>query len=374
MSWETTQIISVLFYDPADSEVVNRIGVNNRPVGLYSGGYLTIINDTTVALSALKVEIGSIVSGEYHQVFIETVTSKNVTVGYGTPYVVLRWNYAESTSNPMTVHAVALGDILAGDVLVGKCIFAGSTLTGIIYDYDATDRIHTRTVPLSLQTFLRVVPTIPASMRVRISKGWCNFGQSNVFIADQESPLFTAPGSNSRIDLLYVSTAGVLTILQGTAAASPVAPTYGGKMVLAEVRLTAGQTSITAVNIQDTRGVITASSAIRTVMWYQPEDLEVANNVSARIYLPFGGTIVRARAYAKTAPLGANLIIDLKKNGSTIFGATKLVVAAGANLGSQTTITNATCAVDDYYTMDITQIGSSTPGADLSVMLDIVSG
>jgi hypothetical protein len=48
--------------------------------------------------------------------------------------------------------------------------------------------------------------------------------QSVVDVADQNSPTFTAPGSNKRIDLLYMQKDGTLEILQGTSASSPTAP------------------------------------------------------------------------------------------------------------------------------------------------------
>jgi len=280
MSWSDTQIIAVKFYDPADSEVVNRIGISCRPVGIYEGGYLTKVDNATVTLSTLQCEIGDTVSGEYHQVHVETTETTNVTVGSSTPYVVLRWEYAESTSNYMTVHAVALGSIEAGDVIVGKCLYSGSTLTGFDYGYDETNRIYNRTNPLTMTKFLKVEPTSPASMYVRVKGGWCNFG-SQTYDIDDQIILMTAPGSLSKVYLVYVHTDGTVMIdSSGTASSSPTAPSYGGKLVLAEVTISAGATSITASNIKDVRSFIVSSKSTNYKAILAPDLLVVNNTVS----------------------------------------------------------------------------------------------
>lgn len=72
-----------------------------------------------------------------------------------------------------------------------------------------------------------------------------------------------------------------------------------------------------------------------------------------------------------TAPTGAALIVDVKKNGTTIFS-TKPQIDAGSttSVGSATppVLTAATSfAIDDVITIDITQIGSTIAGAGLKV-------
>jgi len=69
--------------------------------------------------------------------------------------------------------------------------------------------------------------------------------------AGGNSPAFTAPATNPRIDLLYLSDAGALTILQGAEAASPVPPTYPSfkHLPICEIFLRVGMTKI--VNFED---------------------------------------------------------------------------------------------------------------------------
>ncbi|MEN6532168.1 MAG: hypothetical protein ABFD89_00800 [Bryobacteraceae bacterium] len=75
-----------------------------------------------------------------------------------------------------------------------------------------------------------------------------------------------------------------------------------------------------------------------------------------------------------TAPVGSDIIIDLNLIGTSVFGTTKLVIPAGATLltvYNQTTFSDpAPVGVkDDLVTMDVDQIGSTTPGTDITVTL-----
>ena len=240
-----SQTVTLKFFDPVDSFVVNRLAKDVRSLGIYSGGYLTRVSDVSVSLSALTCEIGD---GTY-QVRIKTDDAVAITVSSALPYIVLRWIYTGSaTSDYMGFYAVALGSILTTDAVVGKCTFAGSTLTG--FDYTL------RTNPKVLNLILKAEATSPASMRVVVRSGRVNYGTSSAAVPVQQSPLFAAPGSLSRIDLVQINASGVVIITQGTIAASPVAPSYGGLVTIAEVLLTVGQASIPSTSITDVRSFV----------------------------------------------------------------------------------------------------------------------
>ena len=88
--------------------------------------------------------------------------------------------------------------------------------------------------------------------------------------------------------------------------------------------------------------------------------------------LPIDGTytIVGTRLMVGTAPTGAALIVDINKNGTTIYStqANRPSIAAGANAGGPgVTPDVATLAVGDYLTVDIDQVGSTVAGSDLTV-------
>lgn len=80
-------------------------------------------------------------------------------------------------------------------------------------------------------------------------------------------------------------------------------------------------------------------------------------------------TITGVRVSAGTAPTGAALIVDVKKGGTSIFPTTpKPRVAIGANTGTAVPDTTA-WAAGEYLTVDVTQIGSTVAGSDVTVTI-----
>lgn len=93
---------------------------------------------------------------------------------------------------------------------------------------------------------------------------------------------------------------------------------------------------------------------------------------TTRIYNDTGRTLTisKVRASVGTAPTGASLIVDVNKNGTTIFttqSARPTIAAAGVTATGIPAVT--TLADGDYLTVDCDQVGSGTPGADLTVQV-----
>lgn len=277
-----SQTVTVIYFAPVDSPVANRIGLGVRKTGIYTGGYLTKVTDASVTLSPLTCEIGD---GTY-QVYALTVGTVTVTVSPTLIYVVLRWAYTGSALNDF-MDFVATATPLTNDVIVGKCIFSGATLTG--FDYAL------RTNPKTLDLFLKVEPTDgTASMRVHVRGGNANFGTANYDVADQTTSLITAPGAGSRIDVVYIDTDGTVKILSGTASGSPAAPSYSGKLALAQLTIASTDTTITASMIKDVRSFLTA---------IDPSKLLPAFSGNAYKYLRVNATETAAEyVYPKYAP------------------------------------------------------------------------
>lgn len=80
-------------------------------------------------------------------------------------------------------------------------------------------------------------------------------------------------------------------------------------------------------------------------------------------------TIANARASLGTAPTGSSAIFDVLKNGVTIFSTTanRPTIAAGNNTGLSGTPDVTSVVAGDYLTVTISQIGATTPGADLTL-------
>jgi hypothetical protein len=83
------------------------------------------------------------------------------------------------------------------------------------------------------------------NMTLKVEKGIAYLDGMQITFAGGNSPTFTAPTTNPRIDLLVMNSDGTLSIIQGTEAASPSPPTYPtDKLVICEVFLRVGSTAI----------------------------------------------------------------------------------------------------------------------------------
>jgi hypothetical protein len=83
-------------------------------------------------------------------------------------------------------------------------------------------------------------------------------------------------------------------------------------------------------------------------------------------------TFGTCRVTATTSPTGADLIIDINKNGTTIFTtqANRPRVTAGGVTGTGTPDVT-TLANGDYLTVDVDQVGSTVPGANVTVQITL---
>jgi len=257
---------TVHFFDALDSTIVDKIGFtltnlgqNIRKVGIYEGVWLTKISDTSVEVGSGEIEIlseNNQLDGTKRQIRVAFQNIETLTVSSATPYVILRYTFAASLTHYVDMFAVAVGSIQVNDLVVGRALYSGPTLTGFEYIL--------RSEPLVFDKFLKIEPTVVASMKLIVRKGRFNYGLQNFDVFTQESPTFVAPGAQSRIDLLYLDTDGLVKISTGVQAASPVPPEYESKIVLAEVTLSAGQTQILAAHIKDVRSFLSSGSAFVT--------------------------------------------------------------------------------------------------------------
>lgn len=82
-------------------------------------------------------------------------------------------------------------------------------------------------------------------------------------------------------------------------------------------------------------------------------------------------TILSVAAMVNTAPTGASVIVDVKKNGTTIFGtsANRPTIAIGATSATVGAFSVTTATTGDYFSVDVAQIGSTVAGSDLVVAI-----
>jgi len=236
------QVVTIKFYDPVDSSVVNKRQKDVTPTGIYAGGYLTRVDDTHVNVSALVCEIQSSAT-PYDQVKVETTSvTSNIVVGATTnEYIVVRWEYTGVSANDFAqIISVATPDTY--DIVIGKCSYSGSTLaSAFLYTNRSNPSVH--------HLFLKVEPEQTPSMYVRVRDGYVNIGGQSVHLIDNLYGPLVAPTSGSKTGAVYINDAGSVQISSDY--------TYGGHIVLASIALTAGQTTVVASNITDVRSFLT---------------------------------------------------------------------------------------------------------------------
>ena len=108
-----------------------------------------------------------------------------------------------------------------------------------------------------------------------------------------------------------------------------------------------------------------------TYLWGVSGGLTVTTG-TARMYNDTGAsrTISAVRASVGAAPAGSAVIVDVLKNGTTIFtgGTGRPSIAAGSNTATGTPAVTS-WASGEYLTVTVAQIGSSTAGSDLTVQV-----
>lgn len=116
------------------------------------------------------------------------------------------------------------------------------------------------------------------------------------------------------------------------------------------------------------RGADTA--AVQSVEWTQPGVVSIGTG-QPRWYPPSDIEILRVRASVGTAPTGASLIVDVNRNGASIFSdqTHRPEIDIGAFTDLATDIDDTFAASTDYFTVDHDQVGSTVAGSDLTVIV-----
>lgn len=89
----------------------------------------------------------------------------------------------------------------------------------------------------------------------------------------------------------------------------------------------------------------------------------------SRIYLEGAYVVETIRAAVNTPPGGAPVVVDVNRNGVSIYTTqpNRPSIAAGQNSATGNNPDVTTFAAGDYLTVDVDAVGSATPGADLTV-------
>ena len=100
-----------------------------------------------------------------------------------------------------------------------------------------------------------------------------------------------------------------------------------------------------------------------------PGEISTGTNVTVELFASASLTITEVYASVKVAPVGADLICDINKNGTTIFtDQDKRPQIPDGDTDDTSDAPDVTALVEgDKLTLDIDQVGSGTAGEDLTV-------
>lgn len=140
----------------------------------------------------------------------------------------------------LTVNGVEIGVASSAGELAGLSI-------GALVGAGTTDDFVIAEVSDGSSLRLKVQAQASPNLTVKVGKGTCIVSGGHTGIAAELASLsgFAAPSANPRIDIVQISTSGVITRKAGTESASPSPPAVdSGNLLLATVYNRVGQTSI----------------------------------------------------------------------------------------------------------------------------------
>ena len=222
------------------------------PYGIYTGGELSKVSNTTIDVAPLTCIIKSY---NNDKVALRQETTSNYRVddvSPSKPYIVIRYGWLEQEFNYMTILAVGGSEnpdmevdekLHSLDIILGKVVYDGIEIPSDNKKaFDLTlrqDVFFNKSAKLFNQ--FKVSATDPISNKVNISGGVLNtskghFTKSGTEFDTGASDTNGIGSGNERIDLIVLDVNGDFKFIKGVPAVSPLAPNYGNYKVLAEIR------------------------------------------------------------------------------------------------------------------------------------------
>jgi len=108
---------------------------------------------------------------------------------------------------------------------------------------------------------------------------------------------------------------------------------------------------------------------ISTISFAVVGDLTTGTDKAPTIIVPTSFTMIKVKLVVKTAPTGSAIVVDVNKNGTTIFTtqANRPQIATGTTYGDSGTPDDTALIENDTLTVDVDNIGSATSGSDLTI-------
>ena len=124
----------------------------------------------------------------------------------------------------------------------------------------------------------------------------------------------------------------------------------------------------------DLNTITNLPAILKTITMFIPGTITV-DTFPLRFLAPQALTIVSVEAAIQTAPTDASLIVDVNKNGTTIFTTqgNRATITTGNTEAASATPDVTTIALNDVITIDIDQVGSTAAGTHLTVQIRCIA-
>lgn len=149
------------------------------------------------------------------------------------------------------------------------------------------------------------------------------------------------------------------------------APAIAGTQVGALYQKTVGTTGDYAFFLNSATQEINLSK--KMYFWFVDGALDTGADISATLNLVSDGKIYDAKAYITTTAVGSVIQVDVLYNGVSLWTATsgQLILAAGSTSTSVAAFVTTNVTAGGTLKLDIDKIGSTTPGGNLTVMVEV---
>jgi hypothetical protein len=107
----------------------------------------------------------------------------------------------------------------------------------------------------------------------------------------------------------------------------------------------------------------------KTYVWFVSGTVATGTEQGPTYRIKRATTVEDIELHAKTGPTGAALIIDINEAGGSLFSTRPEIDDGGTTEDDNHVFSDTSLAAGAELTMDIDQVGSSTPGADLTILL-----
>lgn len=147
-------------------------------------------------------------------------------------------------------------------------------------------------------------------------------------------------------------------------------PPWAGQVVEVDEDGTGQTIEVVGVGLQGPQGP--AGQPVTSYPFTMLGELSVFPGV-VRLPIPLKGNILSVIATVGTPPAGSAIVVEVLKNGQPVFvTAPRPTIPVGAMVSAEAIPDVTAVVVGDYLTVNVVQVGSATPGADLCVVVAVV--